>query len=73
MAFHTDNPTFAQHVAQTLVIRGLGFTFYRDPGEFIFLVRNTNPHYDTTISLIRKAGEDWGVIMRESQDTAIDM
>lgn len=67
MTFHAGNPTFAQQLAQTLVSRGLGFTFYKSPGcdkgEFAFHVQD-----DRTADIVRSLATDWGVMVYEIQD-----
>lgn len=67
MTLYASNPTFAATLAQTLVNRGLGFTFYKETGcekgEFAFHVQD-----DRTADVIRTMAADWGVMVYEVQD-----
>jgi hypothetical protein len=67
MTFYSDNATFASNAAQALVNRGLGFTFYKSPGnghgEFAFHVMD-----DKAIDLIRYMGDHWAVSLYEVHD-----
>lgn len=64
MTIVIENPTFAQTVAQTLIIRGLGFTFFDNPdhpnGRYHFAVQS-----DQAADLIRSLAERWSVLVYE--------